>query len=240
MCGRMVNKLTGEVQISFFEIQDIRLTYRPERARFNIAPTTTIGLVRENAAGERKLVAATWGLRPPWVRSGERRPPLHNARCETVHSLNSFRSAFKSRRCLVPASGYFEWRRADKQPFYFSRQDEHPLAFAGIYEVSPDGQVSCAIVTTMPNTEAAVIHDRMPVILRREFWARWFAPNPLSDHERSTMLVPAPNGTLAVWPVDRAVGSVRNDNPGLILPQDATPRAAEPPDMPLLFTLDSM
>lgn len=86
-----------------------------------------------------------------------------------MHSLNSFRTAFKIRRCLVPASGYYEWRKSDKQPFYFSRSDEHPLAFAGIYEVDPQGHVSCAIITTTPNLEAGVIHDRMPVILRREF-----------------------------------------------------------------------
>lgn len=236
----MVNKLTGEVQISFFEIQNIRLTYKPERARFNIAPTTVVGVVRTDDAGERELVPSVWDLRPPWAALGERRPPLHNARAETVHSLNSFRSAFKCRRGLVPASGYHEWRRSDKQPFYFSRADEHPLAFAGIYEIDPQGHVSCAIITTTPNAEAGAIHDRMPVILRREFWSRWFEPDPLTSDERKEMLVPAPDGALAVWPVAREVGSVRNDNPGLILPHELEAKRAEPSGTPTLFDLDSL
>ncbi len=236
----MVNKLTGETQVSFFDVNEAKVTFRPKRPSFNIAPTATIGIVREHPAGEREIRPAVWDLRPPWVKPGERRPPLHNARGETVHSLRSFRDAFRERRCLIPASGYYEWRRSDKQPFYFSRRDEHPLAFAGIYEVSAAGELFCSIITTTPNAEAAAIHDRMPVILRREYWARWFEPRELTEEERLAMLVPAPADTLSAWPVTREVGAVRNDNPGLILPAEPPPLKMAPSETPSLFDLDSI
>jgi len=103
-----------------------------------------------------------------------------------------------------------------KQPFYFERDDGNPLAFAGIWESNPDSGETVSIITTSPNTEAGKIHDRMPVVLKRDSWQRWFIPEPLTDEERGQMLVPALDGTLKIWPVGRAVGNVRNNGPELI------------------------
>jgi len=214
MCGRYVNKL-GEVQYSFFEINDIRIEWRP---RYNIAPTVEIPVVRQVEPGHRELVGMRWGLRPSWATPEKKLPPLHNAREDTVAKLPSFRSAFKTRRCLVPASGYFEWAKATKQPYYFERKDGFPMAFAAIWEHNKDVGDTVSTITTVPNGEASRIHDRMPVILRREFWPRWFDPSPLTDEEREKMLVPAPDGALNIWPVTRAVGNSRNEGSELILP----------------------
>lgn len=218
MCGRYVNKL-GEVQYSFFEVSDIRIPFRP---RFNIAPSTEIPVVKAEDDSHRVLVAMKWGLRPFWAKPDAKLPSMINARAESIASKPAYRAAFKSRRCLVPASGYYEWSKmpeGGKQPFYFERKDGHPIAFAAIYEPAHDDfPETVAIVTTEPNEEALKVHDRMPVILRRVEWPRWFDPSPLSDEERERMLVPAPDGSLNVFPVDKAVGNVRNDNPGLTAP----------------------
>lgn len=226
MCGRYVNKL-GEVEYSVFEINDIRLPTFPMRPRYNVAPTTKIPVVIADDAGRRALVEMRWGLRPAWATAEKKLPAMINARAETVSLLASYRGAFKSRRCLVPASGYYEWRAGKvKQPFYFQRQDGEPIAFAAIWEHNAEAGDTVCTITTEPNAEAAAVHDRMPVILPRETWERWLAPEPLSDDERAALLRPSPDGTLSVFPVDRAVGSVANDNPGLIEPIEQPIRAA--------------
>lgn len=213
MCGRYVRKDTAEVVYSFFEVNDIRMTWRPS---YNIPPTSKIPVVRQAANG-RELVEMTWGLRPSWATADRKLPLMHNARAETVARLPSFRAAFESRRCIVPASGYFEWKSGTrKQPHYFERVDGNPLAFAAIWEHNPDAGDTVSIITTSPNAEAAAIHDRMPVILRREQWMRWFLPEPIPEDEREHFLSPSPNGTLRTRPVSRAVGNVRNDFPALI------------------------
>lgn len=215
MCGRYVRKDTAEIVYSFFEIQDIRIVWRPD---YNIPPTATVPVIRLNSQ-RRELVEMTWGLRPSWAKPDARLPLMHNARAETVATLPSYRAPFKSRRCIVPASGYFEWKAGTpKQPFYFERADGFPLALAGIWETNAATGDTVSIITTIPNAEAAKIHNRMPVILRRGYWQRWLDPNPLTDNERREMLVPAPDASLAIRPVSRAVGNVRNNSPALITP----------------------
>lgn len=217
MCGRYVRKDTAEVVYSFFEINDIRITWQPS---YNIPPTAKIPVVRQ-ISENRELVEMTWGLRPSWAKPDAKLPMMHNARAETVSKLPSYRSAFKSRRCIVPASGYFEWQAGTpKQPFYFERKDNCPLAFAGIWESNPDVGDTVCIITTSPNEEAGKIHDRMPVILRRGYWQRWFDPLPLTDDERENILIPAPDGSMRISPVTRAVGNVRNNAPELITPNE--------------------
>lgn len=120
------------------------------------------------------------------------------------------------RRCIVPASGYYEWQKlpdGTKQPFYFERVDGCPLAFAGLW----DGE-TVATITTAPNREAVAIHDRMPVILEEVSFQRFLDPTPLDSKERESLLAPSRDDTLKAWPVDRRVGSVRNNDPGLIEP----------------------
>jgi len=230
MCGRYVNKL-GEAQYSLFEINDIRLPKFPPRPRYNVAPTTKIPVVISEDAGRRALVEMRWGLRPSWAKPDQKLPPMINARSETVATLASFRRAFAVRRCIVPASGYYEWRAGKvKQPFYFEPRDEQPIAFAALWEHNVDAGDTVCTITTTPNAEASAIHDRMPVILAPASWARWLTPDPLSDDERLELLRPAPDGFLKLHPVDRAVGKVGNDTPELITPlSEETPLQKKAP-----------
>ncbi len=213
MCGRYVRKDVGEVVVSYFEVNDVRAAWNP---CFNVAPSTLVPVVRLENDGRRELGELKWGLVPAWVKDDSKLSPMINARAETVATKRSYRNAFKSRRCIVPASGYFEWKKlpdGKRQPYYFQRRDGRMIAFAGIWE----GQ-TVATLTTEPNAEAAAVHDRMPVILETENFARFLVPEPLGDGEWKRLLLPSPKGTLESWPVDRAVGNVRNNNPGLILP----------------------
>jgi putative SOS response-associated peptidase YedK len=217
MCGRYVRK-DGSVVYAVFGVSDLRLTWTPS---YNVAPMTRIPVVRRSPDGTREMVALTWGLRPEWAPVGEKLPLLINARAETVATKPSFRSAFRTRRCLVPASGYFEWQKqADgfRQPFYFERRDGAPLAFAACWE----GE-TVATLTTRPNAECATVHDRMPVILEPAAFARYLDPEPLSAAEQANLLAPAADGTLTAWPVDPAVGNVRNNSPALLEPVRAKP-----------------
>ena len=213
MCGRYVRKDNAHLVYSFFEINDIRVPWEPS---FNVAPSTQIPVLRETS-GSRELVEMRWGLRPAWAAADKKLPLMHNARAETVASLPSYRNALITRRCIVPASGYFEWMAGvTKQPYYFERADGFPIGFAGIWEWNEAAGETVSIITTSPNAEAGKVHDRMPVILRRGFWKRWFEPEPLSDEERHRMLIPAPDGALHVFPVSRDVGNVRNNYPELL------------------------
>lgn len=219
MCGRYVRKV-GTAVFSFFEINDRRVEWRPS---YNVAPTTKIPVIRRLEDGTRELVDLTWNFRPFWAKADAKLPMMTNARSETVATKPAFRDAFKCRRCLVPASGYYEWQKlpdGTKQPFYFERADGNPMAFAALW----DGE-TVATITTSPNTEAATVHDRMPVILDGENLLRYLDPEPLAAPERERVLAPSPDGTLTLWPVSKLVGNVRNDDPGLIKPV--------PPERPL-------
>ncbi len=199
--------------MSFFEINEKRIEWRPS---YNVAPTTKIPVIRRQGDGKRELLELTWNLRPFWAKPDAKRPMMINARAETVAAKPSYRAAFKSRRCIVPASGYFEWQKlpdGSKQPFYFERADGNPIAFAGIWE----GE-TVATITAEPNAEAARVHDRMPVMLEGEALVRFLDPEPLTEDEREEILAPSPDGTLTAWPVSKLVGNVRNNDPGLIEP----------------------
>lgn len=210
MCGRFTLDTT-KLSLKEFGVAQIR--YSPP-ARFNIAPTTGIAVVRLNQDAESELVELRWGLIPVWANPDSKLPLMINARAETVSSKPAYRSAFKSRRCIVPATGYYEWKKmpdGTKQPFYFTLANGEQIAFGAIWE----GE-TVATITTVPNREAAAVHDRMPVILREDQYARWFSPDPLSEVEQSSFLGPLPDGSLNSYPVDRRVGSVRHEDPGLI------------------------
>jgi len=218
MCGRFVRK--GEPRRV---AQDLGIVAGEENwtTSYNIAPGSTVPIVRADPSG-RHMLPAVWGF----TSSG--RAPLFNARAETVDSLPSFRDAFRQNRCLVPASGFYEWRPSDRQPFYFERVDGLPLAFTGIWEPLDSNRISCCIITTTPSSDVEAIHDRMPVILSEESWGRWLDSKPLSDEERLKLLVPSPSDTLARWSVRRMVGNVRNDSPALIEPFEEPPREITP------------
>ena len=205
MCGRYVRKGEPKMVAETFGLQDGEENWTQS---FNAAPSTTIPIVRADPAG-RHLVPAVWGF------ASTGRAPLFNARGETVDSLPSFRDSFRQSRCLVPASGFYEWRPSDRQPFYFQRCDGHLLAFAGIWKLVGN-HLETSVITTSPNSDIQGIHDRMPVILEPYAWTDWLRRDSLDDTERQRLLSPSPDNTLTRWPVGRGVGSVRNDYPELM------------------------
>lgn len=219
MCGRMN---TRGIEFSSFDVTESEKVKYRQLGGYNVALTSHVAMIRNDVRGEREVAEAVWNFKPSWA-PPESSKLLYNARAETVSTRPSFRSAFKTRRCLIPARGYYEWRKPDKQPFYFTRADDAPLALGGIYEEGDDAGLSACIITTAANGDTGAVHDRMPLILPREQWPRWLSSAPLTDQEKSEFLVPAPCGTLASWPVNRAVGNVRNDGPDLIQAAPETP-----------------
>ncbi len=207
MCGRFVRKGEAGKVGKFLGVLHGGQDWTES---FNVAPGTRIPIVVPGQAG-RRLIPATWGFTAPMPGR-----PLFNARGETVHRLPTFRESFRSRRCLVPAGGFYEWRRTDRQPHYFERHDSLPMAFAGIWIPGPCGHPHAAIITTVSNREMHGIHHRMPVVLEQARWAEWLGPDALPDRNRLSLLAPPPDGTLNRWPVGREVGDVRNDHPGLL------------------------
>ncbi|MFM8405475.1 MAG: SOS response-associated peptidase [Actinomycetota bacterium] len=194
---------------------------------WNIKPTQDIYIIKNQ-----EIKIASWGLIAPW--SKDKNEALRsqsqaiNARSESVHEKPTFRNAFRQRRCLVPATGYYEWatelgRYKTKQPVFISRDDEKLLAFAGIFDrwISPEGEMrdSVAIITRDSVGELAKVHNRMPLFLPREQWSAWM-DSDLTDVEeiRSMMQVPHPDEHLRYWPVSTLVNSIRNNGAELVAP----------------------
>jgi putative SOS response-associated peptidase YedK len=222
MCGRytLANPDPKRLRLRF-GLPD--LAEIAEEPRYNIAPTDPVLAVRERAE-ERDLGRLRWGLLPgKWAtESGQR--PLINARAETIMRQAAFAESFRERRCLIPADGFYEWRRDEggKVPLWFHRPDDELFAFAGIWaEYTPRGGdpvTSCAIVTCAPNELMRPIHDRMPVILDPEVEATWLDPD--ADLEVvAGLLLPAPADALEAREVGDLVSNVREDGPALIEPR---------------------
>ena len=215
MCGRFA--LHAHPQVIALQFA---LSAAPEIApRYNIAPTSDVLVVRADD-GKRLAARVRWGLVPRWARDPAIGAKLNNARAETVAEKPSFRDAFRRRRCLIPASGFYEWRREGsvKQPWYVYPAMGEVFAFAGLWERWRGGGApleTCAIVTTDANAVMAPIHDRMPVIVAREDYARWLDGAPGNDV--SDLLRPADAAAIAVRRVSRAVNNARNENPALIV-----------------------
>src|SRR5690606_28338346 len=174
MCGRYTLYTHEDDLASLFEV----ITY-PLTERFNVAPTQTVPIIVQQASGERVMTPARWGLIPHWVADPKTfKANLFNARSESAAEKPSFRDAMKARRCIVPATGFYEWRKAgdSQQPYYIQRVDGRPLALAGLWAINTHGQenvISCTILTVDANHDMEVLHDRMPVILEQAAWARW-------------------------------------------------------------------
>ncbi|MDD2273577.1 MAG: SOS response-associated peptidase [Desulfuromonadaceae bacterium] len=178
MCGRLVIDLSPEMITEIYGI--VRKIERELNPRYNVTPSQTIPIVREDAEGNRELAIVRWGLIPSWAKDIAIGNSLINARSETAAEKPSFRSAFKRRRCIIPTGGFYEWQRQDgkrKQPWYFRMADGSPVSIAGLWEhwQGSDGQVieSCSILTTSANELMAPIHERMPVILNHEDDETW-------------------------------------------------------------------
>ena len=222
MCGRYDNLIAREAYQTLFKAA--RLPQWNFPPRYNVAPTDQIPIVRVDPRdGTRELVLARWGLIPFWMKQKPKVPHI-NARAETAHTAPMFREAFAKRRCLVPATGFYEWeKRADgRQPYRFVRKDLEPFAFAGLWEYARIGNeaiVSATIIVGEPNRLAAAIHDRMPVILMPENYDAWLdAATPIEAAR--AMLKPYDENAIKAYAVSRMVNSVKNDNEECIEPVD--------------------
>jgi putative SOS response-associated peptidase YedK len=184
------------------------------RARYNIAPTQIVPVVRATDSG-RTISSMRWGLIPSWA--NETSIEQINARSETVLEKPAFKESFERRRCLIPADGFYEWRRMvnTKQPFHFGLKDDSLFAFAGIWDhwMAPTGQVieSCAILTTTPNQLLRDVHDRMPAMLNEQDYDEWLATPPTESHRLTDLLVPYDGELMRRYPVSSLVNYPEND-----------------------------
>ncbi len=229
MCGR-VALFTPPAHLARFLSAALAAGLDPEGApSWNVGPQRTLFAAAEGPEG-RVLDRYRWGLVPSWAKSPEVGNRLFNARGETVAEKPSFRAAFRSRTCAIPVDGFYEWDHrpgGNRQPHYFTRVDGNPLVLAGLYEhwrdpATDEALATCTVITTEPSVDLELIHDRMPVVLDPDDLEVWL---DVSDHDpaaRQGLLRPAPTGTLTHHAVTKAVGSVRNDGPGLIEPESTT------------------
>jgi putative SOS response-associated peptidase YedK len=212
VCGRYTLYHDEEDLTSLFGLAEF-----PLEARYNIAPTQHAPIVRE-AGGARERLDARWGLLPHWVKDPTSfKTLLFNGRCETAAEKPSFRDALARSRCVVPASGFYEWAKRDgsKQPHHIVRRDGAPLLFAGLYSLHPQAGPTFTILTTSPNRAVEELHDRMPVILEGGDLPRWLDPSLRADAV-SDLLGPAPDDVLDLYPVGKAVGNSRLEGPELV------------------------
>ena len=213
MCGRYDNLIPRDAYAGLFRAARIPRSNFPPR--YNIAPTDQIPIIRiDPRDGTRELVMARWGLIPFWMKEKPKVPHI-NARAETVHKLPLFREAFAKRRCLIPATGFYEWQQREdgKQPYRFHRKDLEPFAFAGVWEFTRLGGeeiLSAAIIVGEPNPLVGGIHDRMPVMLLPEDYDRWLAFGSSPDELRA-LLRPYDADLMEAYAVSRVVNSVKND-----------------------------
>ncbi len=197
--------------------------------RYNIAPSQPVAAVRAGEGGARELTLLQWGLIPSWAKDPAIGSRMINARAETAAEKPSFRAAMKRRRCLIPASGFYEWARvgAAKQPFFIRMKEGRPFALAGLWEqwCGEDGSEleTCAILTTSPNEMAAKIHPRMPVIIAPGDYGRWMDPANEKPGTLEPLLRPYPAGEMEAHTVSRHVNNPRNDEPACIEPARIEP-----------------
>jgi putative SOS response-associated peptidase YedK len=230
------------------------LAHPPDVApRYNIAPMTEVPVVRVNAEGQRECVRMRWGLVPRWAKDPSIGAKMINARGETIAEKPSFRTAYRRHRCLVPADGFYEWmplpaaggERSRKQPVHVGMKHGGLFGMAGLHErwLSPAGDVldSCTIVTTSANAALHGVHDRMPVIIAPEQYARWLDPH-LPDVP--DLVAPFPAASMTWYPVSAQVNNVHHDNASLIErvapapagePVTAEPARPQAPDQEELF-----
>lgn len=219
MCGRYVLSSPAEVVREVFGL-DEGISFAP---RYNVAPGQRVPIVRERDGGGREWLEARWGLVPFWAKEPSIGTRLINARAETAAEKPSFRHAFRKQRCLVPADGYYEWKREgrSKQPYLFRRRDGSPFAMAGLWSrwQPPDGGpelATCAILTTSPNALAAAVHDRMPAILATDRFPLWLDSGVSDPTQLLPLLGPFPEAEMVAYPVSTRVNDPRNEGPELV------------------------
>lgn len=220
MCGRYTHLLTWKQLHRLLALTSVPFDLTP---RYNIAPTQLAPVARQDKDGRRSLDMLRWGLVPSWAGDLKIGNTMINARGETLATKPAFRAAFKRRRCIVPASGFYEWKKSEgsktKQPFYITASDDGPLMLAGLWEswTSPDGAMidTYTIITTAPNEMMAEMHDRMPVILDETDFDAWLDP---AREDASGLIRSYPSELMRARPVSTVVNSPKNEDPVCIQP----------------------
>ena len=223
MCGRY--NIITDAQALYDAYQVDAGLVEGQLARYNAAPGTE-QLVIVAEAGRRAARWHRWGLIPHWAKDAAIGYKTINARGENAAAKPAFRAAFRQRRCLVPASGFYEWKAEDggKQPYLIRKKRGGLISFAGLWETwaGPEGELrTFSIITTEPNELLARIHDRMPAIVQREHYARWLDPALQDPAQIQTMIASYPAGELEAIPVGRQINNARNEGPELIDPLGA-------------------
>jgi len=217
MCGRFAQRSAPKRLAKEFKVAEVPKV----EARYNVAPTQEILAVRE-LADEREMAYFKWGLVLSWAKDVSMGTRLINARSETVEEKPSFREAFKKRRCIIPADGFYEWQRTggQKQPFFFRMRDERPFGFAGLWErwEGETGQAinSCTILTTEANEVLRPVHDRMPVILHPDDYELWLDGDVRELELVKELLRPYEAEEMIGYPVSTAINSPRNQGTELM------------------------
>ena len=238
MCGRFALAVQPEDIEAEFSM--IRIEWFPPR--YNIAPTQPILIVR-GERGERRPALVRWGLIPSWTKDLAALPLLFNARSETAAEKPAYRGAYRHRRCLIPATGFYEWQKGPngkKQPYYLQPATGGIIAFAGLWDEWADdkGNIidTATILTTAANRELAPIHERMPVVVRREQYDLWLGLDADRGANAGQVLLPPPDGTFEAIPIGAAVNNFRNDDPSILArmspisePEPSRPKKAEKP-----------
>lgn len=218
MCGRFAITLPDDAMAGLFKATPAN--DMPPVPRYNVCPTTPIAVV-VNAGGARRYGPMRWGFIPKWYKTPTDGPLLFNARSETLAQKPSFAQAARKRRCLIPASGFYEWTKEGETrlPWYITRTDAEPMVFAGVWQSWTDTEgariATCAIVTTAATGGMATLHDRVPVILNEGDWAKWLGED---GHGAARLMAPLPDGELRFQRVGTAVNSNRAQGPELIEP----------------------
>lgn len=218
MCGRFAQRTNSKGLAKAFKVEAVPAV----EPRFNIAPAQNILGVRETPDG-REIAFLRWGLIPSWAKDASMGAKLINARSETVTEKPSFREAFKRRRCIIPADGFYEWQRTaggKKQPYFFQLRQSVPFGFAGLWDrwAGEDGQSvdSCTILTTEANELLRLVHDRMPVILHTDDYELWLDDDPRKVELRRELLRPYDAVEMMAYPVGMSVNSTNRQGADLI------------------------
>ena len=230
MCGRYAMTLPHDAMVQLFSA--VPSNDLPESPRWNVCPTTQVPVVT-STEGTRRLVSMRWGLLPRWYKSPTDGPLIINARAETVAEKPAFRVAIRERRCLIPASGFYEWTKANdgtRLPWYFHPMKGEALAFAGLWQAwGPDAIATCAIVSCAAGPAMAAIHHREPVTLAEGDWPLWLGEE---EGKAAPLMRPAPEGRIARYRVATTVNSNRAEGPELIDPLIEHPEAEDGPAPP--------
>ena len=222
MCGRYTLHSEREDVEEFFDARaEDKELFKPN---YNVAPGTVNPVVLVGSNGQREIGGLRWGLIPSWAEDESTGYKMINARAETLAEKKSFKGPFMSKRCIIPANGFYEWKteQQKKQPFYIRLLTHDLLGFAGLYEkwTSPEGEdiYSYTIITTEANALVAPLHDRMPAILRHEAYAMWLNPENKDPELLNDLLKPYELTEMATYRVSDKVNKPENNNPKLIQP----------------------